>query len=80
MERHRRGEEPNVHFTGTPEAEGTAIWEMLHYFWEPNSPILKATGHRRLPVRSQETVPTVCFGMKLPPSGEPVALSQGQQP
>lgn len=78
---YRRGERPSLDFTGTPEAQDTAILEMLHYLWEPNSPALKATGHRCLPFQSPQTlrVPTVCLGIKFPPSVEPVALSQGRQ-
>lgn len=33
-------------FSGTPEAEGSAIWEMLQCFWKLSSPTLKATGAR----------------------------------
>lgn len=51
---HRRGERASLDFTGTPEAEDSAIWEMLHYFGELNSPALKATGHRCLLAASQK--------------------------
>lgn len=76
--RHRREERPSLDVTGTPEAEDAAIWERLYYFGEPNSPTSKATGHRCLPVESQETLVVPTVGMKFPPSVEPVALSQGQ--
>lgn len=51
---HRRGQRVSLDFTGTPEAEDSTIWEMLHYFWELNLPTLKATGHRCLPALSQK--------------------------